>query len=175
MRIVLTFFFLTFSFLLIAQEDDDFAYVQEDHNSTKNGVYEDGIHTVLFGRGGNTSVIPYIQLGGNGRLKLSFDDFSMRQDDINYQIYHCEADWTISDIQYHYYASGVQEGFILDYDYSRAMNQRYIHYELEVPNDEMKIIASGNYLLKVYRNGKPDQTILTKRFYVTEERVVLSH
>ncbi len=41
------------------------------------------------------------------------------------------------------------------------------------PNEEIRFKLSGNYLLVVHNNGNEDDIVLTRRFYVAEERVSL--
>lgn len=173
MRSLFILLFLFSASFLSAQLDSDIEYVPENVFVNENKIYEEGIHTVMLTRGGSPSSLPYIYLGGNDRLTLRFDDFSKRQDDINYRIVHCESDWETSDVPWRYYARGIEEGYLNFYEYSRTLNQSYIHYKLEVPNDDIQITQSGNYMLYVYRNGQMNKPILSQRFYVTEEKVFI--
>ena len=137
----------------------------------KNKIYKDNIHTVSMYQAGNPSSPPVHYLGGGGKLVLSFDDFNRDLYDVNYTIIHCDESWKKSDLDYYRYANGLEEGYLTDYSYSRTMYQQYINYSLSFPNDEIQIIASGNYIIKVYKNNNPDDVLLTRRFYVVENLV----
>jgi hypothetical protein len=149
-------------------------YYTHDRFQYANKVYDEDIHTVQMHPLGNQASPPWLMLGGGSRLILSFDDFSMKVEDLNYRIIHCDFEWNKSDLDFFRYANGIEEGYITDLDYSRAFNQRYIHYRLQIPNDEVQLKASGNYIVQVYRNQDPSQTLLTQRFYVTENRVTVN-
>jgi len=47
----------------------------------------------------------------------------------------------------------------------------YMHYTLTLPNENIRLLESGNYLLLVYRNNDPNQVVFTRRLMVTEGRV----
>ncbi|MFN3876603.1 MAG: type IX secretion system plug protein domain-containing protein, partial [Flavobacteriales bacterium] len=46
--------------------------------------------------------------------------------------------------------------------------QPFIHYELVLPNRDLRPTRSGNYLIKVYRGGDEDDLVLTRRLLVHE-------
>ena len=171
MRLIALLFSLLVYASTFAQTESEVEYVPESRFENKNQTYEDDIHSMSLTRMGNTSTLPYIRLRGNERLTLRFDDFSNRQDDINYRIVHCESNWETSNIPFRYYARGIEEGFLLNYQYSRTLNQSFVSYSLEIPNDDIQLTQSGNYVIYIYRNGKINKPILSHRFYVTEDQV----
>ncbi len=173
-KFFITLLFSLISFCSFAQEiDEDYDYAQESTLEYKNKIYNDQIHTLNFHKRGNSSGLPVINLNGGERLLLTFDDFSMKVEDLNYRIVHCDYDWKPTDLQYFQYISGNEEPFIYDLTFSTAFNQSYIQYSLSIPNDDVKFKASGNYLVYVYRNGDPSKLLLSHQFYVTEDRVQL--
>ncbi|UTW63206.1 DUF5103 domain-containing protein [bacterium SCSIO 12741] len=148
-------------------------YVSAPRPENRNRVYDDDIHTVQLVRNNGYLNDPIIRLGRRETLSLLFDDFSMEVRDINYRIIHCDANWETSDVDFWEYADGMEEGYDNQYEFSRAMNQRYIHYRITFPNEEMQIKASGNYIIQVYRDGDPTKMMITRRFMVVEDRVRL--
>ena len=104
---------------------------------------------------------------------LAFDDFDVGITNYSYTIIHCNAKWEDSDLIPTDYISGFEENEIIDYAHSFNTIQSYIHYTLVVPNEDMGIKISGNYLLKVYEEDNPDIPILTKRFMVVESKVTV--
>ena len=154
-----------------SQDDEIPDYVASPGPVNKNQVYNDDIHTVQLVRNKGNLNDPYMRLGRGETLSLLFDDFSMEVSDINYRIVHCDANWETSDVDFWEYADGMEEGYYMEYEFSRSMNQRYIHYRITFPNEEMQIKASGNYMIQVYRNGDPTDLLITRRFMVIEDRV----
>jgi hypothetical protein len=51
--------------------------------------------------------------------------------------------------------------------------QEYTHYQNFIPNDVIRYRFSGNYILKVYVSGEPENVIFTRRFYVFDQKVNL--
>ena len=55
-------------------------------------------------------------------------------------------------------------------DYAASINTttKYTNYLLSLPNENVRFLVSGNYLLSVFEEGKKDSPVLTRRFYVVE-------
>lgn len=114
---------------------------------------------------------PVIILGGSSRLTVEFDE---RASDVRYMRYsltHCNADWQPSDLIAIEYVDGFNEGTINEYAFSQATTVQYVHYWISLPNDQVAIIHSGNYLLRVYDESDPETTLLQARFKVSEQSV----
>lgn len=117
---------------------------------------------------------PVITLDGPEQLTVEFDEIT---DDVRYMRYsvtHCNADWQPSQLIATEYLEGFNEGIIENYEFSRATTVHYVHYTFSLPNDDIRLTVSGNYLLKVYDEGEPDQPLLQARFMVTEQAVGIS-
>jgi len=112
-----------------------------------------------------------VRLSGDVPLVLEFDDLSENQPAFMYRVMHCNADWTPSDLTEMEYLEGYPENEIRNSVPSFNTYYTYLHYRLQIPNEDTRLLLSGNYLLLVYRNGNPDDVIFTKRFMVTEGRV----
>ena len=157
-----------------AQEtDDEVEYVPEFRLEYRNRIYNDKIHTVNFHKGGSSAGLPIINLNGGEKLELAFDDFSMKVEDLNYKIVHCDNEWNPSEIEYFQYITGSDEPFLNNYTFSTAFNQSYVQYKLYLPNEEIRFRVSGNYVVYIYRNGDPTKLLLSHRFYVTEDKVLI--
>lgn len=55
-----------------------------------------------------------------------------------------------------------------DYEFSRATLVHYVHYTITIPNREVRITEPGNYLLRVYDESDPEETLLQARFGVSD-------
>lgn len=112
-----------------------------------------------------------IELGSAEQLHLQFDDLDASQKQLYYSFVHCNADWTPSGIMPTRAVQGLQQDLIQDFRYSFNTFIQYIHYDLVFPNDNMKFMISGNYILKVYEDNDPDNLVLTRRFMVYSKKV----
>ena len=110
---------------------------------------------------------PIIPLRSNEQLRLAFDDLEGRSRNYYYTLEHCDARWNTSRLSPAEYLQGFMEDRIIDYSYSSGTIQKYIHYEVKLPNQNMAPKLAGNYLLKVYEDSDPNKIIITWRVYVT--------
>ncbi len=131
-------------------------------------VYKDNIKTVKLHLLNRPLSEPFLQLGGKEFLELTFDELGEEEQYFSYTLVHCTADWQASDIDPFDYLDGFTRDDISQYEYSINTLQSYTHYHLVLPNQNMKITKSGNYLLKVYANDDPEELVLTRRFSVYE-------
>lgn len=114
---------------------------------------------------------PILSLESDEKLILSFDDLDADNKNYMYTLIHCTSDWKPDDLSTSDYIDGFPDNVIIDYKYSINTIQSFTHYSVSFPNDNMKITKSGNYILKVYQDSKPDNLVLTKRFMVFQNKV----
>lgn len=147
--------FLALPNLLHSQE-----FVNYDH------VYLESIKSVVFTIPGLYTSAPIVNLG-QGRLYLSFDELANDARYLRYRIEHCNRDWTPSDLEQMEFIDGFNDEELRTVEFSVNTRVAYAHYELQLPNQELRWTKSGNYLLHVYDEdtGEP---ILTRRFLVME-------
>jgi hypothetical protein len=134
-------------------------------------IYKKNIKSVQLHKDGYEFSAPIIRLGSNELLKLSFDELTNETKTYRYTFIHCDANWNPStQLLPSQYLSGFYDNSINDYQYSKNTFQKYVHYEALFPNENIKPLLSGNYLLKVFLE---EEVVLTKRFMVVEERVLI--
>ncbi len=127
--------------------------------------------TVQLYREGWPQSYPVSKLQGDVPLVLEFDDLSEDQPTLLYKVVHCNADWTRSDLSELEYLEGYSENEVPGGTPSFNTYTNYIHHVLSIPNENTRLLLSGNYLLMVYRDWDPDDVVFTKRFMVTEGAV----
>lgn len=132
-------------------------------------IYTDNIRTVRCHADGIETSYPIIELNSGGQILVSFDDLDADYKDYYYTVEHCNADWTRSqDISEFDYLDGFREDRIVTMGNSVNTLINYTHYELLIPNAEIRITKSGNYLLKIYLNADVKDLVITRRFMIIE-------
>lgn len=139
-----------------------------------NKVYQSQVKTVECYNTIKEQSLPVITLGSKEQLLFAFDDLSGGSKNYWYTVEHCSYDWKPSGISPLNYLEGTTEDRITDYAYSSKTLQKFTHYKLVLPNDQIRPKISGNYLLKVYEEGDQNKPVCSQRFYVTENLVAIS-
>lgn len=102
-------------------------------------------------------------------IRISFDELAEDNRFLRYRIIHCDSNWqpshSISELDY---LEGYNEGHVVDYALSDKSLTHYVHYNITLPNEEMTPLLSGNYLIEVYDEDNPTETLLQARFMVDE-------
>lgn len=137
----------------------------------KDKIYKDNIATALLFPDGDPLAYPVLNLRGNERLVMSFDDFDGDVKNYSYTIYHCNADWSLSDLDEFDYLDGFTNDDFDDYRFAFKTKQDYTQYRVYFPNNRMRPLLSGNYLMVVYEDADEENIVLTKRFMVYEHRI----
>lgn len=140
----------------------------------ENMVFKRGIETVQCYKAGFPLNPPLIQLDTEDRVHFSFDDLNDEQSAYYYSLVHCDANWKTSDLILNDYMKGFGENELYDYDYSRITLQDYTHFSLELPNRDLEILVSGNYIITVFEGMDHSKLILSQRFIVYETEVIVN-
>lgn len=134
-------------------------------------VFSPTVRTVQLFKEGFELAPPVIELGGSDALILRFDDLAPDPEYLSYSLVHCDAQWNPSDLMPGQYLQGPPVDYVPPARQSFNTLLPFLQYELRIPNDLVRPIRSGNYLLKVFRDDNPDDLILTRRFMVYEQMV----
>ncbi|MFM7024028.1 MAG: DUF5103 domain-containing protein [Flavobacteriales bacterium] len=155
--------------LLLAQNDS--GYYNDQHFRYDNHIYKKNIRTPLLHPKSFQLSFPIIALNSGEQFLLSFDDLSPNINNYTYTLIHCTYDWQpTTNLFTSDYIKGYSEENISTYEYSFNTFQKYIHYSVAFPHENMQITKSGNYLLKVYQDYNPDNVVLTMRLMVVDEQ-----
>jgi len=146
-------FFLLFASSLFAQ-------VQEEVNAPDN------IKSIIF-KGPTEDQFPVVKIGE--QIRLEFDDILANEQDYYYKIVHCDYDWTPSQLLKSQYLSGADNQRIIDYENSYTTLQPYSNYRLTIPNSNVRLKVSGNYLIEIYNDSYELQ--FSRRFVVYSDAV----
>ncbi len=159
--------YLSFALLLLSSS----LAAQFDNIYYDNEVYVDYIESIQFSHEGLSLSLPIIDLRG-GQLFLEFDDRDGGFKNYTYHIIHCDKDWNPSPLDEIEYIDGFNGEEIDGFRYSTNAYSEYTHYELALPNEDLRWSISGNYLLSIYDQDQ-EVTVLTRQFIVTESAVSL--
>ena len=112
---------------------------------------------------------PLYNMNSKIPIIINFDLLRNHGESIQYEIIHCNKDWKKSDIL----TMDAIDGFDIDYIENQEISygpvQQYINYNFELPNDNTDFLVSGNYLIKVFIEGKSESPLATLKFYVSEQ------
>ena len=138
-----------------------------------NAVFDSEIKSVEFYNTAKQGSFPIITLGSNEKVLLAFDNLLGGTKNYSYTIEHCDANWNSSNLSTTDYLKNYSDDFITGYSYSTNTVQKYTHYQLKLPNENIAPIIPGNYILKVY-DGDQSKMILTRKLYVLRPEISLS-
>jgi hypothetical protein len=138
--------------------------------SLKENIHIPGIRSVNIHKKGEPLSPAIIGLNKDEQITLSFDDMEGGSKTYSYKLIHCDANWNPSDLFKSDYISGQFTGEITHYQNSFNTLRQYTHYELSIPNPTMKPTVSGNYVIMVYANFNPADTVLTRKFRINENK-----
>ncbi|OYU94753.1 MAG: hypothetical protein CFE21_13765 [Bacteroidetes bacterium B1(2017)] len=132
----------------------------------ENKVFDNRVQTILFGKAGTDDRYPIISLQTVEQLRLSFDLLGPQNENLQYTLVHCDANWVPTRLNQNEYLSGMTFDNISDFKFSTNTYVKYVHYNIFLPNENMKPRIAGNYLVKVFRNFDEEDLLLTRRMMV---------
>lgn len=130
-------------------------------------ILSENIRTLQVLKNSDWMELPVIELGSDDRISISFDELSHRNRRLVYRISHCLSDWTESGLSEQEFMDGFNGLPITDYRNSVNTTMLYTHYRLEIPNDDVRLLVSGNYEVTV-SDGTDFSELLKARFAVLE-------
>lgn len=137
------------------------------------GAFTDNLKSVRVEVNGQWDCDPVAVKDGGDRVEISFDDLQHNYVRYTYTVTHCNADWQPSDLLESEYMDGFNGSRIEDYAPSLNTAMLYNHYTLRIPNDDVRLKASGNYRVEIFEDGD-DAPVAQACFSVVEPRVGIS-
>lgn len=134
-------------------------------------VHVDYIRSVRFHQTGLELTEPVLALNHPGTLTLTFDDLTGASVNYWYKIEQVNADWSPGQLQEFEWLDGFNDNRIEEFAYSISPRVSFTHYTLRIPNEQVRIKKSGNYVLRIYEDG--DIPVITRRFVVVETEVII--
>ena len=138
---------------------------------TRPHIFNGDVHSLKVCLTSDMYAPPVLMMGSDDRLIVSFDYLDYDFHELRYSVTHCNADWQPSQLLESEYVSGFNYADIDDYAPSEATYVHYYNYRFVLPNDDMELLVSGNYLLTVYEQDDSDDILFQTRFSVCEGKV----
>lgn len=132
------------------------------------------LKTVQLNRTDLELAYPTILLGSSDAIELSFDDLRGGVYNYYYTFEHCTQRWESSGLNAFDIIDGFEENRIDDFSFSFATLQKYTHYSIVFPNNDIQFRLSGNYVIKVWEEDDRENPVIVKRFFVWEEQVSIT-
>ncbi|MDR1405618.1 MAG: DUF5103 domain-containing protein [Prevotellaceae bacterium] len=135
----------------------------------KDMCFDTRIRSIQLFKGDNEQSLPVLSLNDGEHLTLWFDDLSDSRSSLRYTIVHCTADWEEDNLFAADYLEGFAENWLNDFKHSHITRVNYTHYALQIPNRDVQLKVSGNYLLKVYETSV-SEPLFVRGFSIAEPK-----
>lgn len=139
-----------------------------------DSIFMSNIKTVRLFKQGNQLELPVINVNGNDRIELFFDDLDGDVKNYYYTYELCNYDWSPADVMSMDYIKGFTQNRISDYKFSSVSLTRYTHYRAFLPQSNSYPFKAGNYILRVYLDSDTSKVAFTKRLLVVDSRVTIA-
>ena len=146
-------------------------FVMAQGVDTRPHIFDSNVRSLKVSLLNNMYIPPILVLNGEDRLLVNFDYLGYDVHYLRYSVTHCNADWQPSQLVESEYVSGFNYADIEDYEPCEATYVHYYNYQFALPNADMELLVSGNYLLTVYEQDDPDDILFQTRFSVSEGTV----
>lgn len=141
---------------------------------TMTGIFNPSFKSLQVSLEGNPMSPPIMVLGSDDRLVVSFDELAEDRRYMRYSVIHCNSRWQPSGLVDSEIVEGFNVGDVTDWNYSQMTLTHYVHYRIVLPDEQIQFKISGNYLLRVYPEDNPEETLLQVRFMVSEHEVTMN-
>ncbi|MDP5169419.1 MAG: DUF5103 domain-containing protein [Bacteroidia bacterium] len=140
----------------------------------QDAILDGNIKTVQIYRDGTPGAMPVTFIGGYDPITLEFDelrDAEERESDFFVDLIACDQYWRPVQVLPIEFYEGFTQDRIQIFQRSEFTKVDYVHYEYSFPQENEAFKLSGNYLIKVFRDGDASAVVLTRRFVVVESLV----
>lgn len=145
--------------------------VQLPAQQNPDRIFDSAIHTVQIHPVDQPLGLPLIALNYGNFLEINFDDFNASYQDYYYTVELVDSNWMPIEMNDFDYLKGFNQNKIVKYFVSTIASQKYFHYQFTFPNASVSPKLSGNYILKVYKDGDKSKLVFSRRFFVVDNLV----
>jgi len=130
---------------------------------------DDQIKTLRTIVDGDFQRLPVIDNSENSQLEISFDFLANEEPFLEYRVVHCNAQWEADGLSELDYLDGFLPVRINESQPSFNTFTNYYHYSVQFPNDDVRLLVSGNYAVIFNDQNDPDTPLAVAAFSVTEQ------
>jgi len=112
---------------------------------------------------------PCISISNNENIQINFDLIQEDPSPVQYEIIHCDINWERSDLMDMEYINGFTTNYIDNYQLSYGPIDQYVHYDFNLPNENVEFLKSGNYIVKIYYENESNNPLMTIKIFVSEQ------
>ena len=134
----------------------------------------DDVKTLQVITDGDFRKLPVIDNTENSSLEISFDILSDEELFLQYQVIHCDAQWEQDDLSELDFVDGFQPTRVTNVSPSFNTFVNYWHYSVAFPNEDVRLLVSGNYAVIFHLESDPDEQVAIACFSVTEQMAFVS-
>lgn len=138
---------------------------------TMTGVFDERVRSLQVANSSNPYLPSVASMDSDDAVTISFDLLGEDRQYLRYRLQHCDWQWQPSQLLESEYIYGFNEGTIDNYALSQGTTVHYVHYWLDIPNENMRLVLPGNYLLTVYNEDDPDTPLLQCRIMISEQTI----
>jgi hypothetical protein len=139
------------------------------------------VGTVLLYAGVSELNPPILRMGSDDQLTLAFDLIASEGRPVSVYYYHADRNWDRRLLAVEF-IDGFQRTDLTRYDLSQLSEVPFVHYEHQFPpdpnaqdpferNNLFRFTVSGNYVVRVTEQGREDEVLFERPFFVTEDQV----
>jgi len=139
----------------------------------ENHAFSDRISMLRAYVKGNELSYPVIEFNSGDQILCEFDDRSPNSNDYYYEVVQCDNDWKKSQLFPSDYLDGFDINPITNYEYSVNTLVSYVHYQIDIPNDDLQLKVSGNYQVDIFEGNNREKLVAVCRFSVYESVVAI--
>ena len=139
----------------------------------QTGTRLESLKTLTVYPDGDWTALPVLKLGSDNTVEIAFDELSHDYKRYAYRIIHCNSDWKRSDMSVQEYMEGFPENDLDGGEQSVSTLALYTHYAFSIPNDNVKLLISGNYAVEVFDKDGNGEALLTACFMVCENKSLI--
>lgn len=122
---------------------------------------------------GDETSFPIISLESDDHIVVEFDCLADTPADLEYSLQHCFNCGAPTDLLPTEYIEGFNVNPVSDYWPSVGTVVGYYNYRITLPNDNVRMLLSGRYVLNVFEAGHPEKVVARTTFLVYEQLVTI--
>lgn len=164
-------FFVTLcftSFICYGNNNTPLIKIVQNGDDILTNYSESFIKSVKAYKTGRDQNNPIIELRTDETITVEFDDLSDESTSFDYTILHCSYDWKPSNVIFMDFCDGFEYNRVDKFINSLGTSTSYIHYSLTLPNSNINLKISGNYILRIVDSYDHSKVVLQQRFMVVE-------